>query len=183
MAITTSKSQAFRAETAVKSQCWNQEHRIGSKNRCNSESHPCSRNDFWGLCWPMWRFWNTLKNHAQLVDPESKELASEGVFCIAVIFLVAIAVASDLWCRGRCDSGHQASKSACLNGKMSLERGRQKRLAKPSQRAPGLEKINLDSREAILEKIRLSIRNEIFNWEWFLSFRAPLWPQKNRAWD
>ena len=36
------------------------------------------------------------KNHAKLADPESKELASEGVFGVAVIFRVAIAVASDL---------------------------------------------------------------------------------------
>ena len=36
---------------------------------------------------PMWRFWNTKKSHTKLADPESKELASEGVFGVAVIFL------------------------------------------------------------------------------------------------
>ena len=49
-----------------------------------------------------------------------------------------------------------------------------------SQRAPGLKKINLERR---------SWKNQAFNTEWNFqsrmkfSFQAPLWPQKNRAWD
>ena len=41
--------KVFPAEIAVKSQCRNRKIALGQKDRCDSESQPCSRNDSWGV--------------------------------------------------------------------------------------------------------------------------------------
>ena len=66
------------------------------------------------------------------------------------------------------------------DGPVSGHRGACNRNRPLSLRAPGLKKFNLE---------RQYWKNHAFNTEWNfqsrlkISFRAPLWPQKNRAWD
>ena len=51
-----------------------------------------------------------------------------------------------------------------------------------TQRAPGLKNFNLESREAILKKSSFQYGMN-FQSRMKFSFRALLWPQKNRVWD
>ena len=80
LAITISKSQAFPAEIAVNCNVAITKIALGQKNRCDSESHPCSRNVFWGGFQTHVALPKHYKNHTKLAVPESKELASKGVF-------------------------------------------------------------------------------------------------------
>ena len=58
-----------------------------------------------GVSRPMWRFWNTIRTTQNWRFPSPKSWL-HGVFSESQwFFWVAIAVASDLWFRSRCDSG------------------------------------------------------------------------------
>ena len=60
---------------------------MNSSISAESVFRACSRNVFWGGFQTHVALLKHYKNHTKLAVPESKELASEGVFGVAAIFL------------------------------------------------------------------------------------------------